>query len=164
MKNVKFAVTALVLSLSSTAFAAQEMVWDAEYTQTQMSCGIDFANGQQTGGILLKGEQGTDNQKAVNFVLKSNTARQSWKLTEAKLTQNTGRFAFADNLMTISDRSQTSVFINNQEYAWSAAAQNQQIQGNSKTLAIAPKINLDAQEMPLGTTHIQGKVVLTCEN
>ncbi|QQV92184.1 hypothetical protein MOC16_gp272 [Klebsiella phage vB_KpM_FBKp24] len=162
MKSIKIAVSVIALALTSSAFAANELVWDAEYNQTQISCGIDYANGVQVGGILLKGETGTNNSKAINFVLTSNTAQKNWRLTEAKLTQNTGRFDFADNLMTVSNRDQTSVFVNNVEYAWTDAAQAQNIAGNTKTLALAPKINLDAQQMPFGVTHIQGKLVLTC--
>ena len=31
-------------------------------------------------------------------------------------------------------------------------------------ICLAPKINLDATEFPLGTTKIQGKIVVTCSN
>ena len=162
MKTIKVAVSVIALALSSSAFAANELVWDAEYNQTQISCGIDYANGVQVGGILTKGESGTDNSKAINFVLTSNTTQKNWRLTEAKLTQGTGQYDFADNLLTVSDRNKTSVFVNNVEYAWTDAAQAQNIAGNTKTLALAPKINLDQQGFAYGVTHIQGKIVLTC--
>lgn len=168
MKNtIKFAIIAALSFASSAAMAGYtgEQVWNASITNTQQTCGIDFANNaSQTGGILVSNEQGSDNSKAIDFLLKANTANVTWAITEAHLTSNTGRFAFADDLTTVNDKSQTSVYVNNQEYSWTDATQPHTIAGNTKQINIAPKINMDQTSMPLGTSVIQGKLKVTCSN
>ena len=80
------------------------------------------------------------------------------------MTQNTGRYDFDDNLMNVSDVSKTSIFVNDQEYAWNQVNQERVLTAKAKTLTLAPKINMLQQDLPLGTTHIQGKIVVTCSN
>ena len=87
----------------------------------------------------------------------------SWKITEAKITDNAGRFDFNDDLLKVTDRKQSSLFVNNKEYDWSQVTQEQPVDPKAK-IRLAPKINLDATEFPLGTTKIQGKIVVTCSN
>lgn len=161
-KLLVVATFSLCASMANASFPT-EQVWEATHTNTQQVCGIDYSNSKGTGQILTKGEQGTDTAKAIQFDLKANTRTLSWKITEAKIVDNAGRFDFSDNLMTITDRTQTSLFVNNTEYDWSQSAQAHVVDPRSK-LKLAPKINLDATEFPLGTTKIQGKIVVTCSN
>lgn len=168
MKTFFTAFIVLSLSLISAAASAAfpgEQVWNATLTNTQQTCGIDYNNGTvQTGGILVNGEQGTDTSKAINFLIKANTPNVTWAVTESHLVSNTGRFAFSDDLTTISSKTQTSVFVNNTEYSWSEATQAHSVAGTTKALNLAPKIYLDTQEFPTGTTTIQGKVKVVCSN
>lgn len=155
---------ALVTSTSAMAAFPAEQVWEATHTNTNQVCGIHYPNGSiATGQILTKGESNTDSSKAIVFDLKSNTKAMSWKITEAKITDNAGRFDFNDDLLKVTDRNQSSLFVNNREYDWSQVTQEQPIDPKAK-IRLAPKINLDATEFPLGTTKIQGKIVVTCSN
>ena len=166
MKKILIAVATSMALTSVSAFAdyPSEQVWNATLTNNQITCGIDYANANQTGGILTSSESSTDTAKAVVFNVKANTSVVDWKITEAKLTQNTGRFDFDDNLMNVGDKTKTSLFVNNQEYAWTDAAQNQQLAQGVKVIRLAPKINLAQEEFPTGTTTIQGKIVVSCSN
>lgn len=161
----KLLSAALLMSASVAAIAAfpSEKVWEATHTNTQQVCGIDYSNSVTNGQILTKGESNTDGAKAIQFDLKANTRQIGWKITEAKITDNAGRFNFSDDLLTISDKNQTSLIVNNVEYDWIQAGQNHNVDPKSK-IRLAPKINLDATEFPLGTTKIQGKIVVTCSN
>lgn len=155
---------ALVTSTSAMAAFPAEQVWEATHTNNRQVCGIHYPNGSTaTGQILTKGESNTDSSKAIVFDLKSNTKAMSWKITEAKITDNAGRFDFNDDLLKVTDRNQSSLFVNNREYDWSQVTQEQPIDPKAK-IRLAPKINLDATEFPLGTTKIQGKIVVTCSN
>lgn len=168
MKKTIIASLVLLASATSTsAFAGftGEQVWNAAITNTQQTCGIDYANGTQTdAGILVAGETGSSGSKAIDFTVKANTANIDWKITETHLVENTGRFSFPDSMVGISDTSLTSVFVNDTEYAWANAAQDHVIPNNVKTIAIAPKINMDQADLPVGETKIQAKLVLTCSN
>ncbi|WP_368762023.1 hypothetical protein [Klebsiella pneumoniae] len=165
---MKKSILTIVLALASTSALADfpgEQVWNASISNNQVTCGIDYPNGSPIeGGILTAGESGTDTGKAITFLLRTNTANASWKLTEAKLVSNTGRFTFGDDLTAISSKTDTSVFINNAEYSWSEALQAHNLGTNAKTLKLAPKINMEQQYLPTGTTRIQGKIVVTCSN
>lgn len=165
MKKIAILGAILASSITLTANAAfpAEQVWEATHTNTQQVCGIDYSNSATTGQILTKGEANTDSAKAIQFDLKSNTAKMNWKITEAKVVDNAGRFNFKDDLLTVTDRSQTSLYVNNVEYDWSQVNQNHSVDPKAK-IRLAPKINLDATEFPLGTTKIQGKIVVTCSN
>lgn len=165
MKKIAILGAILASSMTLTANAAfpAEQVWEATHTNTQQVCGIDYSNSATTGQILTKGEANTDSAKAIQFDLKSNTAKMNWKITEAKVVDNAGRFNFKDDLLTVTDRSQTSLYVNNVEYDWSQVNQNHSVDPKAK-IRLAPKINLDATEFPLGTTKIQGKIVVTCSN
>lgn len=166
MKKIHLLGAALLASaMSFTAQAAfpAEQVWEATYTNTQQVCGIDYSNSSTTGQILTKGETNTDSDKAIQFDLKSNTKNVAWKITEAKVVDNAGRFDFSDNLLTVNDRTKTSLYVNNIEYDWTQATQNHTVKPKDK-IRLAPKINLDATEFPQGTTKIQGKIVVTCSN
>lgn len=155
---------ALVTSTAAMAAFPAEQVWEATHTNTHQVCGIHYPNGSiATGQILTKGESNTDSSKAIVFDLKSNTKAMSWKITEAKITENAGRFDFNDDLLKVTDRNQSSLFVNNKEYDWSQVTQEQPVDPKAK-IRLAPKINLDATEFPLGTTKIQGKIVVTCSN
>ena len=147
----------------SICFAANEQVWEATHTNTQQVCGIDYANSKGAGQILTKGESNTDSSKAIEFKLKANTQRITWKITEAKVVENAGRFDFDDNLLNVNNKELTSLYVNNTEYDWSQSQQDHNI-GTKDKIRLAPKINLDATEFPLGTTKIQGKIVVTCSN
>lgn len=151
------------LSISANAAFPAEQVWEATHTNTQQVCGIDYSNSATTGQILTKGESNTDSSKAIQFDLKSNTKNLNWKITEAKIVDNAGRFDFNDDLLTVNDRNLTSLYVNNVEYDWSQATQNHSVDPKAK-IRLAPKINLDATEFPLGTTKVQGKIVVTCSN
>ena len=168
MKNITFAALALIGAMFCSVAHADfpgEQVWDAEISNDQQTCGIDYpANTSRVGGILTQGESGSTGAKGITFDLKTNAQYMSWRITEAKLTQNTGRYDFDDNLMNVSDRNKTSLFVNDQEYAWTDVNQERVLQTKSKTLTLAPKINLLQQDLPIGTTHIQGKIVVTCSN
>lgn len=165
MKKIAILGAILASSMTLTANAAfpAEQVWEATHTNTQQVCGIDYSNSATTGQILTKGEANTDSAKAIQFDLKSNTAKMNWKITEAKVVDNAGRFNFNNDLLTVTDRSQTSLYVNNVEYDWSQVNQNHSVDPKAK-IRLAPKINLDATEFPLGTTKIQGKIVVTCSN
>lgn len=165
MKKIAILGTILASSMTITANAAfpAEQVWEATHTNNQQVCGIDYSSSATTGQILTKGESNTDSSKAIQFDLKSNTTQMNWKITEAKVVDNAGRFEFNDDLLTITDRSQTSLYVNNVEYDWSQVNQNHSVDPKAK-IRLAPKINLDATEFPLGTTKIQGKIVVTCSN
>ena len=165
MKKIAILGAILASSMTLTANAAfpAEQVWEATHTNTQQVCGIDYSNSATTGQILTTGEANTDSAKAIQFDLKSNTAKMNWKITEAKVVDNAGRFNFKDDLLTVTDRSQTSLYVNNVEYDWSQVNQNHSVDPKAK-IRLAPKINLDATEFPLGTTKIQGKIVVTCSN
>ena len=153
------------MSIPAHAAFPGEQVWDAEISNSQQTCGIDYPSGStRVGGILTQGETGSTGAKGITFDLKTNAKNMSWKITEAKLTQNTGRYDFDDNLMNVSDVSKTSIFVNDQEYAWSQVNQERVLTAKAKTLTLAPKINVLQQDLPLGTTHIQGKIVVTCSN
>lgn len=163
MKHILSTLAVLTALSLGTAHAAGEQVWNAEINNTQKSCGIDFAPGStQVGGILLQGESQSSSQKGLTFNLTSNTRQTSWSITEAKITQNAGRFAFDDNLLNVGGTNLTSVVVNDKEYAWSQVNQERQLQSNERRITLAPKINMQQQELPLGTTRIQGKIVLTC--
>lgn len=156
--------TALVLSTASAMAAfPSEQVWEATHTNNQQVCGINSASSNASGQILTKGESSTDGAKAIVFDLKSNTKNMSWKITEAKITDNAGRFDFNDNLLQVKDRNQSSLFVNNTEYDWERVGEEQSVDPKAK-LRLAPKINLDATEFPLGQTKIQGKIVVTCSS
>lgn len=165
LKSITLAAIAISAATMSTAYAgwAGEQVWEAVHTNTQQVCGIDANSGTASGQILTAGETGTDSGKAIEFKLKANTRNMTYKITEAKLVENTGRFDFADNLLTVGDAAKTSLFVNNQEINWTAANQDRSVDPKGK-IRLAPKINLDATEMPVGTTKIQGKIVVTCSN
>ena len=167
MKKLIATLTVIGALMSIPAHAAfpGEQVWDAEISNSQQTCGIDYPSGStRVGGILTQGETGSTGSKGITFYLKTNAKNMSWKITEAKLTQNTGRYDFDDNLMNVSDVSKTSIFVNDQEYAWSQVNQERVLTAKAKTLTLAPKINMLQQDLPLGTTHIQGKIVVTCSN
>lgn len=156
--------SALFTTAANAAFA-NEQVWDAEITNTQQTCGLDYATGStRVGGILTQNESQSSGPKGITMNLKTNAKNMSWKITEAKLTQNTGRFDFDDNLLNVSDVNKTSLVVNDREYAWTNVTSEQTLQTNSKTLTLAPKINMQQQDLPLGVTHIQGKIVVTCSN
>lgn len=165
MKSFFTAILLSVFAFSAQAAFPGEQVWNASITNNQMTCGIDYAGGTPVeGGILTKGESGTSNSKAITFDIKANVQQVSWKITEAKLVQNTGRFNFDDNLLNVNDKDKTSIYINDQEYSWPDAAQNKQLQSGVKVVKLAPKINLDQDSFPMGTTRITGKIVVTCAN
>lgn len=157
------ALVASAMSLTTQAAFPSEQVWEATRTNSQQVCGIDYTNSSKVGQILVKGEAGTDGEGAIEFDLKSNTRQMAWKVTEAKLVENAGRFNFNDDLLTVNDRNQTSLYVNNTEYDWSQVSQDHPVDPKAK-IRLAPKINLDATEFPTGTTKIQGKIVVTCSN
>lgn len=167
MKNTIKLLVLASLSFSSFTMAGYtgEQVWNASVVNTQKTCGIDYADGaSNTGGILTSGEQGTDNGKAVKFLLKANTANVNWSITESHLVGNAGRFDFADDLTTVNDRSKTSVFVNNTEYSWAEVTQPHSMQSNQKTINVAAKINMDRTELPVGETKIQSKLKVVCSD
>lgn len=163
MKKILLAIFATSVSFSALAAFPAEQVWEATHTNSQQVCGIDYSNTKAAGQILTKDESNTDSSKAIQFDLKANTKKVAWKITEAKITDNAGRFNFNDDLTTITDLTQTSLYVNNVEYAWSQAKQDHTVDSKDK-IRLAPKINLDATEFPVGTTKIQGKIVVTCSN
>lgn len=152
-----------IIAFASTANAgfAGEQVWEATLNNQQKVCGIDYAGNNGQGTILTKGESSTDTSKAISFNLKSNTRNMTWKVTEAKLVEGQGRFDFDDNLLNVGDKAKTSLFVNNSEYEWTSVNQERSVDPKGK-INLAPRINLDATEFPLGTTKIQGKIVVTC--
>ncbi len=161
MKKIMIAIA--LLSTTAFANAASEQVWNASLTNSQITCGIDYTGGTPVeGGILTANESGTNTSKAISFTLIANTQNVNWQITEAKLVQNTGRFDFSDNLLSVNDKTKTSVYINDQEYAWPDAAQAKALASNSRVIKLAPKINLEQSAYPLGTTRIQGKIVINC--
>lgn len=160
-RGIMFAI--FIGLFTSVAQADTSQTFDAYVQNTQQICGINYSNSKTSGEILTKGEQGTDSSKAIEFTVKSNTRYMTWKITEAHIVENADRFNFNPNLLLDTDRNDTSVYVNNNEYDWGQAQQENQITPNG-LLKIAPKINLDATELPLGSTHIQGKIVITCSN
>lgn len=156
-------VAAAIAFNSAYAGFAGEQVWEATLNNQQKVCGIDYAGNNGQGTILTKGESSTDTNKAIAFNLKSNTRNASWKVTEAKLVEGQGRFDFDDNLLNVGDKNKTSLFVNNSEYEWTAVQQERSVDPKGQ-LKLAPRINLDQTEFPLGTTKIQGKIVITCAN
>ncbi|MEQ5091643.1 hypothetical protein ABN224_16755 [Providencia rettgeri] len=164
MKKKTLTFFVVLTPFSVLADYPSEQIWNASITNTQISCGIDYPNGSPVEGeILTAGESGTDN-KAITFLLRYNTPQASWKLTEANIISNNGRFNFSDNLTSISTKNDTSLFVNNAEFTWAEASQAHNITGNAKILKLAPKINMDKQFLPTGLTRIQGKIVITCSN
>lgn len=169
MKTLRIALAAVTLgsamAFASTVYAgfAGEQVWEATLNNQQKVCGIDYAGNNGQGTILTKGESSTDTNKAIAFNLKSNTRNASWKITEAKLVEGNGRFDFDDNLLNVGDKSKTSLFLNNSEYEWTSVQQERNVDPRGQ-IKLAPRINLDQTEFPLGTTKIQGKIVITCAN
>lgn len=161
----KIAIIGVGLSMAAPSFAQvgkAEQVWDAEITNDTQTCQISNSNANHVGGILLKGESQSSGPKGIAFDLTTNAPILEWQLTEAKITQNAGRFPFPDDLMGISSTNETSVVINDQEYAWANVNQAHALPSGQKHLTLAPKINMDKQNLPTGTTHIQGKIVITC--
>lgn len=162
---------ALALSLGISVFASatvanavnapSEQVWEASIQNLQRTCGVEYKNGYVRGGILVKGEQGTDNGKALAFKVKANTPQVSWKIIDAKLIDNRTSYDFNENLTQITTKDQTSVFVNNTEYSWSEAKQEHSVTKQSE-IKLVPKINMEQQDLPYGTTTIQGKLVVTC--
>lgn len=53
--------------------------------------------------------------------------------------------------------------MNNQEFAWADAKQEHSVPKQSE-IKLVPKINMEQQDLPYGTTTIQGKLVVTCTN
>lgn len=140
-----------------------EQVWEAQIQNNQRVCGVEYKNGYAKGGILVKGETGTDNGKAITFKLKANTPQVSWKITDAKLIDNRTEYDFDENLSNISTKDKTSVFVNNQEYSWVEAKQEHTVAKQTE-VKLVPKINMEQQDLPYGTTTMQGKLVVTCSN
>lgn len=163
-KLSRIALAMIIASPIATAYAMpKEQVWEATHTNTQQVCGIDYSGSRASGQILTKGEQGTDSDKAISFKMKANTRHMTWKITEAKIVDNSGQFDFDDDLLKVSQKDLTSLYVNNVEYDWTSV-RTDQVTNPKATLKLAPKINLDATEFPLGTTKIQGKIVVTCTN
>lgn len=151
--------------MSTTAMAVQapqEQVWEATINNLQRVCGVEYNGAKSIGGILTKNEQGTDNSKAITFRVKANTQDVYWKITEAKIIENQQGYDFNADLMTQATKANTSLFVNNREYAWADTRQEQYIQKQDKYIKLAPKINMDESELPFGTTKVQGKLVVTC--
>lgn len=157
------ATTAILFASASAMAFPSEQVWEAQITNNQRVCGVEYKNGYAKGGILVKGEQGTDNGKALVFKLKANTPQVTWKITEAKLIENRTEFDFDENLMNIQTKDKTSVYVNNKEYAWADTKQEQSVPKQTE-IKLVPKINMEQQDLPYGTTTIQGKLVVTCTN
>lgn len=165
MKFIYAILSVFLVSLNASAAFPGEQVWNASITNNQITCGIDYPNGSPIeGGILTAGESGTDGSKAITFNLRTNTPTVAWKLTEAKIVNNTGRYSFGDDLTQISSTADTSVYVNNTEYSWAQAMQAHNVNSNTTVVKLAPKINMDQSLMPVGTTRIQGKIVVICSN
>lgn len=167
MKHLYTIIALFMITLSTSVLAAypSEQVWNASITNNQITCGIDYPNGSPIeGGILTAGESGTDGSKAITFNLRTNTPTVAWKLTEAKIVNNTNRYSFGDDLTQISSTSDTSVYVNNTEYSWAQAMQTHNVNSNTTVVKLAPKINMDQSLLPTGTTRIQGKIVVICSN
>lgn len=166
MRKLAILATGVALAAASLSAFAQtgkaEQVWDAEVVNDMQTCMLNNSNSSHVGGILLKGESQSSGPKGIAFDMTTNAPVLEWQLTEAKITQNAGRFPFADDLMTISSTNETSVVINDQEYAWANVNQAHALPSGTKHLTLAPKINMDKQNLPTGVTHIQGKIVITC--
>lgn len=103
LRSILASTVLAMSSLSAMAFPS-EQVWEAQIQNNQRVCGVEFKNGYTKGGILVKGEQGTDNGKALTFKLKANTPQVTWKITEAKLIENRTEFDFDENLMNIQSK------------------------------------------------------------
>ena len=135
MKSLVLTAIAMTMSASALAVSSGEQVWNASLTNTQEVCGIDYPTpgSPVEGSILTAGESGTDGDKAITFNLRTNTAKVAWKITEAKLVENTGRFSFPDDLMQISNQDETSIYVNNSQYAWNQAGQEHDIGSDKAT-------------------------------
>jgi|AGFT01.1.fsa_nt_gi hypothetical protein len=173
MKKIAIIGAAIALVLSSSAsanpnYSASEQVWEAQRTNNVKTCGIGFANGStQIGRILAAGESASQDG-AVRFAFKTNANQISWKISEAKITDNANRFTFSNDLLNTST-STSSLFssVNGAgftEQAWNVARNEQRLSTQSGTIDLQPKINVNAEDFPLGTTKVQGKIIVTCSD
>lgn len=163
LRSILLACTLAFSAVSANAYTT-EQVWEAEIRNNQRVCGIEFDGGKKVGGILLKNEQGTNTEKAITFKVKSNVQDTYWKITEAKIIDNALEYSFEPNLMTQVTKENTSIFVNDREYAWKDTNVEQYLQKKDRQIKIAPKINMDLADLPYGTTRIQGKIVIVCSD
>lgn len=168
---VALAFTAVSFSVPAAVnYTAGEQVWEAVRTNTQRTCGIGFTDGSpQVGTILASGEQANDGG-SVRFSYKTNANNISWKITEAKIVDMTNRFSFGDDLYNGNvDKKDSSLFasVNNagyNEFSWNDVKGDRNFPTRQGTINLQPKINVASEDFPLGTTKIQGKIVVTCSN
>lgn len=160
-------VLATVMAFSAASQAAgdfpAEQVWEAQITNNARVCGLNYSAGSARIGEILTQSDALSSDRGVKFDVITNTREVSWKLTEAKITDMVSEYSFKgkDDLFQ-ADRKDSSVVVNNREYAWADTKTPQVLQKSERTIAIAPKLNIDKQMLPVGTTKIQGKVVITC--
>lgn len=173
MKKINIAITAIALAFSATAmsavnYSAGEQVWEAERNNTQRTCGIGISDGSpQRGRILAQNEQPNEGG-SVQFGFKTNAQNITWKITEAKVTDNANQFSFSESFFS-TEKSVTSLFasVNGTGYSelsWNDTRTPQALQTKQGTISLQPKINVPGEDFPLGTTKIQGKITVTCSN
>lgn len=172
MKKNAIIVATIASVLSSSAMAvnysATEQVWEAERNNTQLTCGIGFADGSPLRGTILAQNEQPSVGGSVQFGFKTNANKITWKITEAKVTDNASNFTFSNDFFN-TDRNVTSLYasVNNagyNEYSWSDSHNDQNLPTKQGTIYLQPKINVPSEDFPLGTTKIQGKITVTCSN
>lgn len=164
-KKLTLAIVAS-LALSGTAMAHDHYQpvqrWQASITNNQRVCGIEPVSDPNAGGILVKGERGTDGRGSVKFTIHSNMQHTEWSVIDAHIVSAPNQFVFSDDLSTINDTRMTSVYVNDREYSWSNAAMPHALRSNYRVLNLEPKINMDRMDLPFGQTTIQGKLRVIC--
>lgn len=174
-KTIAIIGSAIALILSSNAFAlapnysAGEQVWEATRTNNQKVCGIGLTGSNQIGTILAAGET-ANSGGSVKYGFKTNANRISWKITEVKIVDNTRRFSFSDDLYNANlgiDVASLFTSVNGSgfhEIAWNDVKSDKYFDTRQGIIELQPKINVNAEDFPLGTTKIQGKIVVTCSD
>lgn len=173
MKKIALVTAAIALAMSSsvmaaTNYSAGEQVWEAERNNTQRTCGIGMTDSSPQRGRILAQNELPDIGGSVQFGFKTNAQNITWKITEAKVTDNANFFSFAESFFS-TDKATTSLFasVNGggyNELAWNDSRTPQTLQTKQGTIALQPKINVPGEDFPLGTTKIQGKITVTCSN